>query len=101
MLSLHAVRMKRTARLSSSDCQSYCRFVALELSWHAHRQVDWWSTKAECKPLRELSMALCTLADSPLMSAQATLSALTMSCMDLVVSDSPAPMMTWACSQHL
>ena len=34
-------------------------------------------------------MELCTLADLPLMSAQATLSALTTSCMDLVVSNSP------------
>jgi hypothetical protein len=89
------MRVKRTARrLSSSGRKSYCRFVVQGLFWRAYRQADWWSTKAECKPLRELSMALCTLADSPLMSAQATLSALTTSCMDLVVSDSPAPMVT-------
>ena len=47
-----------------------------------------------------LSIALCTLPDSLLISMHASLSAVTTSCMHFVVSDRPAPIVACACSQH-
>lgn len=83
-----------------SPLRSLYLSLQCSLSQWPHRHVDWWSTKAECRPLRVLSIALCTLPDSLLISMHASLRAVTTSCMDLVVSDRPAPIVACACEQQ-